>query len=384
MASSVTDAEMNANVLVRAAQPASNFCYFIMIAKQSHSMLPPLDELLDSLEDDPWREEHPFSADLLEVHQKLFDAKNRSAHSGAIRKWLQAEQPCLFGRMAAKDQIQLCILTDRDLYRGEGYVRDLIAESRLQWKRRGSRGEQHGFVIHLVSPRVARAKPSPILRDLALRLCQIYLSDHTVDVDEIRLDSLPLRVQNARKAEGRAWRVGVNFFGAQGDQRWWHDHRIPGGIAFSMNSVGHMTRTRLEKNLPRFPRLQRVAPTDRLVDFALYFAMKTIHKASLGSRPGTRLLDQDASSKMSGDFRKAALRDMAGFNERTYCGQYHTDVTVPAPYFNPAAERPDSGEHELLFTYLHDSEDSDYGLMGLGEEIPVEEVFDALGWTAEL
>jgi hypothetical protein len=151
-----------------------------------------------------------------------------------------------------------------------------------------------------------------------------------------------------------------------------------------MNSVGHMTRSRLEGSLAQFPNLQSGLPTDRLVDFALYFAMKTIRKASLGARPGTHLLARDASCKLAGDLRNAALRDMTNFNERTYCGQYHTDVTVPGPYFDPAVEKPAaSAEHDLLFTYLHDHEDTDYGLMGLGEAVAAE-VFKALGWTTEV
>jgi hypothetical protein len=217
---------------------------------------------------------------------------------------------------------------------------------------------------------------------LALRLAEIYLSERLLDVNQIYLDSLPLKITRDGNTECRLWRAGVNFFGAQGDQRWWHDHRIPGGVSFSINSVGHMTRARLEQSLSRHPSLQRFAPADRLVDFALYFAMKTIHKASQGTRPGTRLGLCDASSHLTGEARESALRDMAAFNERVYYGQYHTDVTVPSPYFDPAAHKPaDSPELELLFTYLHDHDDSDYDLMGVGAEISPEEVFEALGWT---
>ena len=38
------------------------------------------------------------------------------------------------------------------------------------------------------------------------------------------------------------WLAGVNYFCAQGDRRWWHDHRIPGGMALSVNSVGHLAK----------------------------------------------------------------------------------------------------------------------------------------------
>jgi hypothetical protein len=36
----------------------------------------------------------------------------------------------------------------------------------------------------------------------------------------------------------------VDFFACAGDGRWWHDHRFPGGIAYTANSTGHMMRFR--------------------------------------------------------------------------------------------------------------------------------------------
>jgi len=176
------------------------------------------------------------------------------------------------------------------------------------------------------------------------------------------------------------WRVGVNFFGAQGDQRWWHDHRIPGGMAFSMNSIGHMTRARLEAEMPMRPAPARVDPADRLVDFALLFAMRTIHNASKGKLPGTRLAERDSSCLLP-ESRRTALREMASFNERKYFGHYHTDFTIPTEYFDPNAAKPmNLKELELDFTYLHDQSEADYGLMGIGQETIEREVLAALGW----
>ena len=43
----------------------------------------------------------------------------------------------------------------------------------------------------------------------------------------------------------RTWEcpASVNYFSAQGDKRWWQDHRFPAGLAFSVNSVGHMVKS---------------------------------------------------------------------------------------------------------------------------------------------
>jgi hypothetical protein len=340
-------------------------------------------DLFDALEADPWRAEQPFSREIEDAHAVLFDplaSKERRAE--ALAEWLKEHQPCLFGRMAAKAEIAYSVVTEADVLKGEEHVRDIIQLSRRVWKRNGLLGRQHGFVISLMSPTVANARPGPVLRDFALRLCGIYLSEESVATDSIFLDSLPLTISRPDLREHRIWKVGVNFFGAQADQRWWHDHRMPGGIAFSMNSVGHMTRARLETELPKRPALAQIKPADRLVDFALPFAMRTIHRASKGALPGTRLADRDSSCTLPDPIRTAALREMALFNERVYFGQYNTDITVPSEYFDPSAVKPmHLKELKLDFTYLHDKAEEDYGLMGIGEEIPEQEILDALGWA---
>jgi hypothetical protein len=236
-------------------------------------------------------------------------------------------------------------------------------------------------VTVLVSRAAAEAEPGPALKALALRLVQLYLSDDEILADATYHDRLALALEGDENPDFVVWKVGVNFFGAQGDQRWWHDHRIPGGIAFSMNSVGHMTRTRLQKAMSTNPKLLSAAPADKLVDFAFYFAMKTIHGASYGPRPGTNLLPRDAQCPIPEEERARVLKDMSEYNECYYLGHYHTDVTVPTSYFDTAVDRPKGNEDlTLLFTYLHDQSDEDYGLMGIGGGLSVDEIQAAFGW----
>ena len=340
-----------------------------------------LEDLLDALEPDDWRTANPFSPDIEDAHAALFNPRaSRAEQAEVLAEWLKKNQPCLFGRMAAKTQIAYCILTEADLLKGEDRVRDIIQQSRLVWRREALLGKKHAFVIELISPTIAKARPGLALRDIALGLCQIYLCGESVQTDEILLDSLPLEISRPDLHEHRIWRVGVNFFGAPGDRTWWHDHRIPGGIAFSMNSVGHMTRARLESEVPKRPALGLVEPADRLVDFALLYAMRTIHTASKGPLPGTRLAVRDGSCPLSDAIRGASLREMAPFNERFYLGQYHTDTTVPSEYFNPSRTRPPTDEFNLDFTYLHDRTESAYDLMAIGESVLRSEILAALGW----
>ena len=130
--------------------------------------------------------------------------------------------------------MDFCFLTHEELIRDEREVAGRIAKARLAWRRRARRGESHGFVILAVSETLANAEPNEALFEVARRIAELYLC-RDVPADRIVHDELFLETQ-----ESRSWRVGVNYFGAQGDGRWWKDHRIPGGIGLSMNSVGHM------------------------------------------------------------------------------------------------------------------------------------------------
>jgi hypothetical protein len=361
----------------------SDKIYFAILETDSLpcDILVNLEDLLDALKPDDWRTANPFSVDIQEAQALLFDPyASRANQADVLSEWLRRGQPCLFGRIAAKSQITYCILTEADVLKGDDHVRDLIHQSRLVWRRNALLGKQHAFVILLVSPTIARVRPCVGLRDIALRLCQIYLSDDSISTDKIFLDSLSLEINRPEFHEYRTWQAGVNFFGSSGDRTWWHDHRIPGGLAFSMNSVGHMTRARLESELPKRPALRLVEPADRLVDFALLFAMRTIHTASKGVQPGTRLADRDGHCPISEGVRGKSLYEMASYNERYYLGQYHTDITVPSEYFDPSIIRPLKDECKLDFTYLHDQSAPEYALMAVGEDALRAEVLAALGW----
>jgi hypothetical protein len=101
--------------------------------------------------------------------------------------------------------------------------------------------------------------------------------------------------------------------------------------------------------------------------------MRTIHTASRGVLPGTRLAprgDTPLPNGVSDDQRSEIFRGpLAAFSEDYYYGWYHTDVTIPSEYFNPNPNRPNVEEQKLLFTYLHRDSDEDYVSMGLGTQV---------------
>jgi hypothetical protein len=337
-----------------------------------------ISDLIEALPPDPWRMSHPFSQDMGDCHAILFDsARTRAEKLDAITEWLASFQPCLFGRMEAKrKRLAYCLLTDHDLERSDQEIQERIAEDRQEWKRLGLKGQNHAFLILAVSRRIADAPPGEALLRLAARLCELYLG--FTDTGKIFLDDLILEINSPGRVEWRTWKVGVNYFSAQGDGRWWHDHRIPGGMAFSMNSVGHMARTQAEQAMARDAELAgrwgEVA-REKLVYWALPKAMRTIGPRHESSTRGTWLAERGSfpedKEPPTYNERHRAIGDLAAYSENRYRGLYHTDETIPSPYFDPSLDRREvvPVREDLFFTYLHQRKDDDYLTMGLGKEI---------------
>ena len=335
-------------------------------------------DLIERLQADPWREQQPFSNDVQQCQQVLFNPRRtRQEKLDALNHWLAENQPCLFGQMEAKqERLAFCLLTENDLARSDEGIRQRIEEDRQDWKRRAASGETHAFIILAISERIARARPGDDLLSLAQRFCELYLG--VSDKDSILHDELLLEIADGGRTERRSWKVGVNYFSAQGDGRWWQDHRIPGGMAYSMNSVGHMARTQAERAMRRDPNLaRRLAdiPRERLVFWALPKAMKTIGIPTEGSIRGTWLAERGSfpedKEPPTFEVRQRVFGELARFSENRYKGLYHTDETIPTPYFDPNLwRREDLVERDnLYFNYLHLQTEEDYLSMGIGIDI---------------
>src|SRR5206468_4659462 len=116
-----------------------------------------------------------------------------------------------------------------------------IQEARLKWLQDARHGDKSGFVILIISEQIARALPDRTVAQIAQTISSLYLL-RDIRFDYAHLDAIELELPGRDGSRWR-WDVGVNYFCAQGDVRWWQDHRIPGGMALSMNSVGHMMRS---------------------------------------------------------------------------------------------------------------------------------------------
>ena len=210
-----------------------------------------LRRLRAELEEDKWRKENPFSVELAKVQQILTHAyASDSQKIGAMESWLQRHQPCVFGRIAAANHgMHFCILTDEDILNSDDHVASRIHRALLDWKRRSLRPAAglplpaHGFMLVIASEKVALARPDASLHRFASKVRELWGCTST-DSQHGLVSWETLFLANPTNDTYLRFTFSIDFFAAQGDGRWWEDHRAPGGIAFTANSVGHMRRYR--------------------------------------------------------------------------------------------------------------------------------------------
>jgi hypothetical protein len=336
-------------------------------------------KLLNEIKVDSWRQEVGFSVDMGPVLDMVLSTElSDELVIGHLNEWIARHQPCLFGRIAAKNNlISYCLLRENDLASDEIAERK-IQDARLTWRRRAMAGEASGFIIVVLSRRLAVGIPNDSVKEIALRLGSLYLREK-IAPDLAYVERVRLEQPGARKSIWE-WPAGVNYFSAQGDKRWWQDHRFPAGIAFSVNSVGHMVRSgKLKRAMRDLEEIMGTAsaefknPHVDSLEKALELAMRTIglstdapsgHATSLVPRPSD-----------CGHLPKCPIELPAVLEDKNYCeylGSYHTDYTVPSEYFLETVERPSHLRvHNLDFTYLFDRslDNFDFKRMGEGELI---------------
>lgn len=349
-------------------------------------------ELVGLLQADPWRERTPFSEDFEATNQALLaPGATDEDRERAAAAWLQKWQPCLFGRVAARQRlVHYCFLTSDDLQGSDESIQKRLQAARRAWRADGLQGRKSAIIIWALSPRLAVAEPDANVLELAKRLLTLYLVKN-VEADEIELDDILLRVPGQKDTLLR-WPVGINYFAAHADGRWWHDHRIPGGIAFSLNSVGHLVKSgklatglaEMHKALGLGADEEEVTPIDSL-EKALEWAMRTINMAAnANSGKATRLIPL----RELPDDPACPIRlppNLIGKDHCVYEGMYHTDVSIPSEYFEPSSTCTRDERLTLDFTYLFHRhiDNPDHETMGLGLPIAAADLPTASDRTAK-
>lgn len=341
-----------------------------------------LAQLQEEIQPDPARDSLGFEEEFRVAQERLLAAATDEERAAALSAWLERHQPCLFGKAAARlGQLGFSFVTPDLLAANDEAIRDHIQADKLRWRQRAARGEQSGFVVLALSPQLAYARPNSTLMRFAQRLAELYLLIEDAPVDAILLDSVLLEVPGRHTSHLIRWDAGVNVFASAADRRWWQDHRIPAGLALSVNSVGHLVKSAQVNNAfaVLLSTLNVVGETGQpakveSLDEAVKWAMLTIANASEAtSGKATWLLDATSVDLSSCPRSNADLPKKVG--DKAHCryrGMYHTDHTIPSSYFRDTMERPaDVQPMDLDFTYLYVNTVTNpaYKTMGIGEQI---------------
>jgi hypothetical protein len=144
-----------------------------------------------------------------------------------------------------------------------------------------------------------------------------------------------------------------NVFCAQGDGRWWQDHRTPGGVMITSNALGHFMYSRNKE--------AGLQEKDKL--WALENAMRTISNVYCdpANKRSGRLRHCPATHLVPRVQEEASpLRDSSIFSQFSpdhYQGYFHTDHLIPSVFFQPERD-PKTLKHydNLSLRYIFDSD----------------------------
>ena len=302
---------------------------------------------------DRFRQTHPFSEDIESTHAILFNSRyDKWRKLKAYRRWVAGGQPCLFGKAAARtNSVFVCILEEHEVLRmskGDDDLRETIQDHRQAWKRCALEGGFSSFMVLLLSKSLVDKEPGDQLKEICRRLLELYMEVERIDDDTI----VPQREYVFRRTgPGKFLKFGTlpNVFCAQGDGRWWHDHRTPGGIMITSNALGHFEVSRSGSGI-----------SEKETTHALDNAMRTIKGAygnekrvrGLAHCPATRLVprgpDDDSPIREGSDLRP--------YSPNHYQGFFHTDHLVPSVFFSKERDQKELKSYDdLSFRYIYDS-----------------------------
>lgn len=323
-------------------------------------------DLLERLQEDPWRKATPFSDDMREANDLLHYPYTREDEMReCLRQWCHKRQICTFGRAAARDRkIFFSVLTHDDLLSfTDAQLAERIAREKRLWKAQAAYSPTrpvHSFVLCVVSQRVALAAPDANLRAFSLHVAQLAgwgVENQGGRGRKNTITSEFLYLRNPRDDQYYGFQFNVDYFACAGDKQWWHDHRFPGGVAFTANSPGHMAR------------YQEWYDGKDKPDWTLLQAMQTILHATPTNAGGpdpegkgraTWLLPLTPDGKPVVEHLTCPLSSvpatLAGKDWTRYEGLYHTDHAVRDEFFTsrsggtaPTHDRPYTAELSYLY-----------------------------------
>lgn len=290
----------------------------------------PLADIISALPQLP--DDYDFGEDINQVQETLLAADvSEEDKRVALFSWTGRRQPCLFGRLAShagKGEaaskglgIDLVWIHEWELGLDRDYIAAKIQTARRRWKDRAERGESSGFLIMFNSRKLAYAKPSKELVDLCIELSNLYLVEHAPIVpDVIYTEAVPLRREDGQLT---IFKSGVNIFYAGAHRTINHDRRLPGGLMFSMNAVGHYANSMVMRGVKD--------DFAEAVEFVRETAFRSIGNGGIGCphlESASWHNEADPAERDVPD-RKRPAYIPENFDPTRYSAMYHTDVLVP-------------------------------------------------------
>jgi hypothetical protein len=232
--------------------------------------------------------------------------------------------------------------------RGDEDLRDTIQDHRQAWKRYALEGAFSSFMVLLLSKSLVDKEPGDQLKEICRRLLELYMELERIDDDKIvpQREYVFLRTGPAKFLK---FATLPNVFCAQGDGRWWHDHRTPGGVMITSNALGHF----------ELSRARTASITEKEKAHAIDNAMRTI-KGAYGNEkkvkglphcPATRLVNRDPVEETP--IREGS--DLREYSPSHYHGFFHTDHLVPSVFFSKERDHKELKSYDdLSLQYIYD------------------------------
>ena len=102
---------------------------------------------------------------------------------------MEVEQPCVFGRVAAKQKrVFICLIEEQEVLRmerGDLDLRDTIQDYRQVWKRYALDGLSSSFLLLFTSRSLIGKAPDDRLKEVCRRLLELYMEVSPIPDDTI-------------------------------------------------------------------------------------------------------------------------------------------------------------------------------------------------------
>lgn len=307
---------------------------------------------------DKLRKSRRFSQDMQSTHAILLNSQNSKTQKiNAYRTWLTKSQPCIFGRLAATQRrVFICLLEENEILgmrRGDDDLRDTIQDYRQLWKRYALEGLSSSFLIAVIGESLVTETPGERLKEFCRRLLELYMDVTDIPDDTIvpQREYVFLRMASADKSNKfLKFATLPNVFCSQGDGRWWHDHRCPGGVMITSNALGHDLYSRAGRSqIDEAKKVEAVEQAMRTINNA-YREKPSKRAGALKHCPATFLVPKGTGAEPT------LKKDLMAYSADHYEGYFHTDHLLPSVFFQEARDPRDLKLYQdLSLRYIFDS-----------------------------